>query len=134
MRLRPISAALLLGAPLLAPAPLAAQGGTPPATPTVAAVSTDPRLAKLKAEGVSVSGDLTRTATIASGQSAILSWPARVQDEGMATLTFTATGTGGLSDSLIQELPVYIAMTPETMATGGVVTIEYETELYFGTP
>jgi uncharacterized protein YfaS (alpha-2-macroglobulin family) len=78
----------------------------------------------LNAEGVTVSGDLARTAAVASGQSAILSWPAKVQDEGMATLTFTATGSGGLSDSLVQELPVYIDMTPETMATGGVVTTE----------
>jgi uncharacterized protein YfaS (alpha-2-macroglobulin family) len=78
----------------------------------------------LKAEGVSVSGDLARSATVASGQSAILSWPAKVQDEGVATLTFTATGTGGLTDSLIQELPVYMDMTPETTATGGVVTTE----------
>jgi uncharacterized protein YfaS (alpha-2-macroglobulin family) len=78
----------------------------------------------LRAEGVSVRGDLARTATVASGQSAILSWPATVQDEGMATLTFTATGSGGLSDILIQELPVYVDMTPETMATGGVVTTD----------
>jgi len=78
----------------------------------------------LKAEGVSVSGDLARTAAVAPGQSAILSWPAKVQNEGVATLTFTATGTGGLSDSLIQQLPIYVDMTPETMATGGVVTTE----------
>lgn len=88
----------------------------------------------LKADGVSVSGSLARTATVASEQSAILSWPAKVEDEGTATLTFTATGTGGLSDTLIQQLPVYIDMTPETMATGGVVTTEGALEAIYLPP
>jgi uncharacterized protein YfaS (alpha-2-macroglobulin family) len=88
----------------------------------------------LKADGLSVSGDLVRTATIAADQSAILSWPAKVRDEGAATLTFTATGTGGLSDTLIQQLPIYLDMTPETMATGGVVTTEGALEAIYLPP
>jgi len=78
----------------------------------------------LKADGVSVSGSLTRTATVAPNASVTLSWPAKVEVEGAATLTFSANGSGGLSDTLVQQLPVYLDMTPETTATGGVVTNE----------
>src|SRR6266545_3933832 len=68
----------------------------------------------LKADGLIVSGDLTRTATVAPNASALLSWPAKVAAEGAATLTFTAHGTGGLSDTVIQQLLFYMDMTPET--------------------
>jgi uncharacterized protein YfaS (alpha-2-macroglobulin family) len=88
----------------------------------------------LTADGVSFSGDLARTATVGPDQSAILSWPAKVQNEGAATLTFTASGTGGLSDTLIQQLPIYIDMTPETMATGGVVAKEGALEAIYLPP
>jgi uncharacterized protein YfaS (alpha-2-macroglobulin family) len=76
----------------------------------------------LRAEGVVVSGGTQRTATVAAGASVLLSWPARVESEGTAKLTFTAAGTGGLSDSVVQQLPVLLDMTPETTATGGIVT------------
>lgn len=88
----------------------------------------------LNADGVSVTGGLARTATVAPDQSQVLSWPAKVEEEGTATLTFTATGTGGLADTLIQQLPVYIDMTPETMATGGVVTNEGALEVIYLPP
>ena len=88
----------------------------------------------LKADGVSVSGGLARTATVAPNASVILSWPAKVEAEGAATLTFTATGTGGLSDTLIQQLPVYMDMTSETMATSGVVTNEGASEAIYLPP
>jgi uncharacterized protein YfaS (alpha-2-macroglobulin family) len=78
----------------------------------------------LDADGVTVSGPLVRTAAVAPNASTILSWPATVDAEGAATLTFTANGTGGLSDTLVQQLPVYLDITPETTATGGVVTNE----------
>ena len=76
----------------------------------------------LKAEGVNVSGDDTKSAKVPAGQSAMLTWPAKVEAEGTAKFTFTATGTGGLKDAVTQELPVLLDVTPETMATGGIVT------------
>ena len=76
----------------------------------------------LKAEGVNVSGDDTKSAKVPAGQSAMLIWPARVDAEGTAKFTFTATGSGGLKDAVTQELPVLLDVTPETMATGGIVT------------
>ncbi|MDO8563212.1 MAG: MG2 domain-containing protein, partial [Candidatus Limnocylindria bacterium] len=88
----------------------------------------------LQAEGVSVDGELARSATVAPGQSVILSWPAKVQAEGRAKLTFTATGSGGLADSLIQELPILQDLTPETMATGGIVTNEGALEAVYLPP
>jgi len=78
----------------------------------------------LKAQGVTVSGDLTRSATVRSSESAVMSWPAKAEAEGTANLTFIATGTGGLEDSVEQELPVMLDVTPETMATGGIVNRE----------
>lgn len=88
----------------------------------------------LRADGVTVSGPLSRTVTVAPGASEIVSWPSKVEDEGAATLTFTANGTGGLSDTLIQQLPVYLDMTPETMATSGVVTNEGVSEAIYLPP
>ncbi|MBA4180048.1 MAG: hypothetical protein C0506_05610 [Anaerolinea sp.] len=76
----------------------------------------------LKAEGVNVSGDGTKSAKVPAGQSAMLTWPAKVDAEGTAKFTFTATGTGELKDAVTQELPILLDVTPETMATGGIVT------------
>ena len=76
----------------------------------------------LKPEGVNVSGALTKNVTVQPSQSVVVTWPAKVESEGKAKLTFTATGPGDLADSVVQELPVYMDVTPETTATGGVVT------------
>jgi len=88
----------------------------------------------LQADGVTLSAPLARTATIAPSDSVTLSWPATVEEEGAASLTFTANGTGGLSDMLIQQLPIYLDVTPETMATGGVVTNEGALEAIYLPP
>ncbi len=88
----------------------------------------------LAAEGVTVSGDLARTLTVDPGQSVAVSWPATVRAEGQAKLSFTATGSGGLADSLVQELPVLLDVTPETMATGGIVTDEGALEAVYLPP
>ncbi|MBI2766304.1 MAG: Ig-like domain-containing protein [Chloroflexi bacterium] len=85
----------------------------------------------LAAEGVDVSGDTTKKATIAPGTSATFEWPATVSAEGVAKLTFAAKGSGGLSDAVVQELPIYLDVTPETVATGGVVTTEPLSEAIF---
>jgi uncharacterized protein YfaS (alpha-2-macroglobulin family) len=76
----------------------------------------------LVAEGLSVAGDRSHSVSVAPDQSVIVSWPAKVLAEGMAKLTFTASGTGELSDALVQQLPIMLDVTPETMATGGIVT------------
>ena len=85
-------------------------------------------------DGVSIKGDRARTVTVAPDQSVIVSWPAQALAEGTAKLTFTATGTGGLSDSLALRLPVYLDVTPETVATGGIVTTEGAQEAVYLPP
>lgn len=96
-------------------------------TPTTAQVT-------LAADGVSISGGLTKTVAVAPDQSVIVSWPARAVAEGTAKLSFTATGTGGLSDSLALQLPVTLDVTPETVATGGIVTTEGAQEAVYLPP
>jgi alpha-2-macroglobulin len=85
----------------------------------------------LKAEGVTVTGALTRSVTIHPSESVIVSWPAKAGAEGTAKLTFTATGPGDLSDAVEQSLPVLIDMTPETTATGGIVTRDGQLEAIY---
>jgi hypothetical protein len=75
----------------------------------------------LAAKGVNVEGALEKNVTMAPGASEEVAWPATVAAEGTASLTLTADG-GGLSDAVLQELPIYLDVTPETTATGGVVT------------
>jgi alpha-2-macroglobulin len=77
---------------------------------------------RLDAQGVRAQGG-TKSIRIASGATAVVSWPATVDAEGTATITFSAAG-GGQSDSVVQTLPVYLDVTPETTATGGIVTTE----------
>ena len=88
----------------------------------------------LAAEGLNVTGDHARTVSVAPDQSVIVSWPANVLAEGTATLTFTASGTGGLSDALITRLPIVLDVTPETVATGGIVTTEGAQEAIYLPP
>jgi hypothetical protein len=88
----------------------------------------------LQAEGVDVSGGDSRTVKVPAGQSSIVSWPAKVTAEGTAKLTFSASGSGGLKDALVQELPIYLDVTPETMATGGIVTNEAAYEAVYLPP
>ncbi|HEX9437130.1 MAG TPA: Ig-like domain-containing protein [Candidatus Limnocylindria bacterium] len=76
---------------------------------------------RVAAEGVKVTGDL-RKASIGPGATQVFSWPATVDAEGTARFAFTATGSGGLSDAISLEIPVLMDVTPETMATGGIVT------------
>ena len=76
----------------------------------------------LKAEGVTVTEPSAKTVTVHPSESVVVSWPAKVEAEGTAKITFTATGPGDLADAVMQELPVLIDMTPETTATGGIVT------------
>jgi uncharacterized protein YfaS (alpha-2-macroglobulin family) len=85
----------------------------------------------LKAEGVTMTGALSQNVTIHPNESVIVSWPAKVEAEGTAKLTFTATGPADLSDAVEQTLPVLIDMTPETTATGGIVTKDGQLEAVY---
>ena len=75
----------------------------------------------IEAEGVLLDADATQSATVESGDSVLFSWPARAVSEGTATIRFRATATGGYGDAVELSLPVYLDVTPETTATGGVV-------------
>jgi uncharacterized protein YfaS (alpha-2-macroglobulin family) len=75
----------------------------------------------LRAEGVEVDGETARAGSVAAGTSTMFEWPARVTTEGTAKFTFGVTGSGGLRDGVVQQLPVALDVTPETTATGGVV-------------
>ena len=85
----------------------------------------------LKAEGVTVTGALSQSVTIHPSESVVVRWPAKVEAEGTAKLTFTATGPADLSDAVEQTLPVLIDMTPETTATGGIVTRDGQLEAVY---
>lgn len=86
---------------------------------------------KLAAEGVNVPGDATVQKPIAAGQSATFEWSATVTEPGTAKLTFAADGSGDLHDSVVQSLPVSLDVTPETTATGGIVTDASQVEAVF---
>jgi len=88
----------------------------------------------LDAAGLSLEGDAARKARIPAGGSVVLSWPASVRAEGTARLTFAAVGSGGLSDNVAVEVPVYVDLTPETTATGGVVVDEGTVETIYLPP
>lgn len=86
---------------------------------------------KLDAQGVDVAGGTSQTQTIEAGKTATFDWQATVSADGTAKFTFSATGSGGLSDAVVQTLPVYLDVTPETTATGGIVTDTTQTEAVF---
>ncbi|MGE0600120.1 MAG: Ig-like domain-containing protein [Dehalococcoidia bacterium] len=84
-------------------------------------------------EGIDLVDDAPKHVTVAAGESATVSWPATVSADGTAKVTFTASG-GGLKDAVSNELPVYLDVTPETTATGGIVTDEAELEALYLPP
>ena len=85
----------------------------------------------LTAEGLEMTGEAIRRASVPAEESVVLEWPAKATEAGHAKLTFTATGSGDLKDAVLQELPVHPAVTQETTATGGVVTDEPRAEAIY---
>ncbi|HEU0072862.1 MAG TPA: alpha-2-macroglobulin family protein, partial [Dehalococcoidia bacterium] len=85
----------------------------------------------LQADGVEVQGGLEKSVTVEPGASEEVAWPATVSAEGVASLTLTADAGGDLRDAVLQELPIYLDVTPETTATGGVVTDQPVDETIF---
>jgi uncharacterized protein YfaS (alpha-2-macroglobulin family) len=80
---------------------------------------------------VTLTDTLAKTVTIHPSESVIVGWPAKVEAEGTAKLTFSATGPADLSDAVEQTLPVLVDMTPETTATGGIVTKDSQLEAIY---
>lgn len=88
----------------------------------------------LDAQGVTVTGDRTKTVRIRPNESVAVSWPAKAEAEGTAKITFTATGGGSLEDSALLEIPVLLDVTPETVSTGGIVGREGALEAIYLPP
>ncbi len=86
---------------------------------------------ELEASGIEVGGETAQQQAIDAGQTAIFEWPAEATQDGQATLTFRTTGEGELSDAVEVGFPVYLDVTPETTATGGVVTDAARSEAVF---
>jgi len=82
----------------------------------------------LETEGVNVTDATPRTVRITPGASEEVTWDATVTLEGTARVRFTANANGGFSDAVEHTLPVFMDVTPETTATGGVVTNHEVTE------
>jgi uncharacterized protein YfaS (alpha-2-macroglobulin family) len=76
----------------------------------------------LEAEGVNVADGAAKTVRVAPGASEVVVWNATVSGEGTARVRFTAHADGGFNDAVEHTLPVFLDVTPETTATGGVVT------------
>ena len=75
----------------------------------------------IEAAGVVLEDDATRRVRVGPGESVLVGWPARAVSEGEATVRIRALAPGGLADAVALTIPVHAAVTPETVATGGVV-------------
>ncbi len=75
----------------------------------------------IEVEGLVLDDGAAHTERIDPGESIVVEWPARPLEAGTATIRFTATATGGYGDAVELTRPVYLDVTPETTATGGVV-------------
>jgi len=89
---------------------------------------------EIQASGIDVGGEATQQRAIGAGQTAIFEWPAEATADGQATLTFRTTSNGDLSDAIEVGFPVYLDVTPETTATGGVVTDAARSEAVYLPP
>ncbi len=75
----------------------------------------------LEAEGLTLDGEASLSGRVEPDDSTVFEWPARALAEGRAALRFRATASGGYGDAVEISVPVYLDVTPETTATGGVV-------------
>ena len=76
----------------------------------------------IEATGVELDEAGARTVRVEPGGSAVVAWPARATAAGTATVRFRGVSAdGGYADAVELSLPVHLAVTPETTATGGVV-------------
>ena len=77
--------------------------------------------ATIEASGVVLEDEAARSVHVGPGESVLVGWPARAVTEGEATVLIRALAAGGLGDAVALTIPVHAAVTPETVATGGVV-------------
>ena len=75
----------------------------------------------LEADGVVINESCTITSAVPSDRSTAFAWSARVLEPGEATFRFFARAPGGYQDAVEISIPVYLDVTPETTATGGVI-------------
>ena len=75
----------------------------------------------LEAEGLTLDGEASLSGRVEPDDSTVFEWPARALAEGRAALRFRAIASGGYGDAIEISIPVYLDVTPETTATGGVV-------------
>ncbi|MCY3886388.1 MAG: Ig-like domain-containing protein [Chloroflexi bacterium] len=75
----------------------------------------------LEAEGLTLDGEASLSGHVEPDDSTVFEWPARALAEGRAALRFRAIASGGYGDAIEISIPVYLDVTPETTATGGVV-------------
>ena len=73
------------------------------------------------AEGVVLDGSAAQVVRIEPDRSEVFEWPARVVEQGEATVRFRARDGSGLSDGVELTLPVHLNATAETTATGGAI-------------
>ena len=75
----------------------------------------------IEVEGIVLDDTAPRVQRVEPGESIVVGWPARPLEAGTATIRFSATASGGYGDAVELTRPVYLDVTPETTATGGVV-------------
>ncbi len=76
----------------------------------------------IEATGVELDDTDARTVRVEPGDSAVVAWPARATAAGTATVLFYGLSADRRYDDAVEmSLPVHLAVTPETTATGGVV-------------
>ena len=76
----------------------------------------------IEASGIRLGDQSDRTVNVGAGQSVVLAWPALAFEEGTATVTFDGRATNGTEDAVQIEFPVHLDVSPEAVATNGVVT------------
>ncbi|MEX2373832.1 MAG: alpha-2-macroglobulin family protein, partial [Dehalococcoidia bacterium] len=87
----------------------------------------------IEVDGLDLDDGAEQTLTVQPGQSGEFDWPASASATGTATVAFRAAAPG-LADAVEISLPVYLDVTPETMATGGVVVGESQLEALYLPP
>jgi hypothetical protein len=76
----------------------------------------------IEATGVELAKSNARTVRVEPGDSAAVEWPARARAAGTAVVRFYGLSADRrYADAVEMSLPVHLAVTPETTATGGVV-------------
>ena len=75
----------------------------------------------IEAAGILLDSAAPLTQRVEPWRSELFAWPARALAEGTATVRFSATASGSYSDAVELHIPVYLDVTAETVATGGVV-------------